>query len=93
MDGNDGRGAPSGEHMAKDTRSFEERLERLKAVVESLEGGEPSLEEALRLYKEGIQLSGRLGRDLEAAKNEVRLAQDGLLKEFDALDAAAEAGE
>ncbi|SNR97854.1 Exodeoxyribonuclease VII small subunit [Humidesulfovibrio mexicanus] len=79
--------------MAKDTRSFEERLERLKAVVESLEGGEPSLEEALRLYKEGIQLSGRLGRDLEAAKNEVRLAQDGLLKEFDALDAAAEAGE
>lgn len=79
--------------MAKDTRSFEERLERLKAVVESLEGGEPSLEEALRLYKEGIQLSGRLGRDLEAAKNEVRLAQDGLLKEFAALDAAGEAGE
>lgn len=79
--------------MAKDTRSFEERLERLKAVVESLEGGELPLEEALRLYKEGIQLSGRLGRDLEGAKHEVRLAQDGLLKEFAVLDAAGEAGE
>jgi exodeoxyribonuclease VII small subunit len=72
--------------MAKEKASFEKRLERLKGVVEALERGELPLEEALALYKEGLALAGDLGRQLEAAKNEVRLVQDGLLKEFAALE-------
>jgi len=77
--------------MAKDKMNFEQRLERLKAVVDSLERGDLPLDKALALYKEGLGLSGELGRSLEAAKNEVKLVQDGLLKEFAALDDAGEA--
>jgi exodeoxyribonuclease VII small subunit len=72
--------------MAKEKASFETRLERLKGVVDALERGELPLEEALALYKEGLSLAGELGRQLEGAKNEVRLAQDGILKEFAALE-------
>ncbi len=79
--------------MAKDKTSFEQRLERLKTVVDSLERGDLPLEKALALYKEGLGLSGDLGRQLEAAKNEVKLVQDGLLKEFAALNEADGAGD
>ncbi len=71
--------------MAKEKMSFEKRLERLRGIVEALERGELPLEESLALYKEGLALAGECGRQLESAKNEVRLAQDGLLKEFAAL--------
>lgn len=78
----------------KDAPSFETRLERLKAVVDSLEQADLPLEEALALYKEGLGLSAELGRSLESARNEVKLVQDGLLKEFATLEApAGEEGE
>ncbi|MHC1752448.1 exodeoxyribonuclease VII small subunit [Humidesulfovibrio sp.] len=77
--------------MAKDKMNFEQRLERLKAVVDSLERGDLPLDKALTLYKEGLGLSAELGRTLDTAKNEVKLVQDGLLKEFAALEAEAEA--
>ena len=73
--------------MAKEKMSFEKRLERLRGIVESLERGDLPLEESLALYKEGLVLTGECGRQLESAKNEVKLVQDGLLKEFAALDA------
>jgi len=76
--------------MAKEKMSFEQRLERLKTVVDSLERGDLPLDKALALYKEGLGLSGELGRTLEAAKNEVKLVQDGLLKEFAVLEGAGE---
>lgn len=72
--------------MAKEKMSFEKRLERLKGIVEALERGELPLEESLALYKEGLALAGECGRQLESARNEVKIAQDGLLKEFAALD-------
>jgi exodeoxyribonuclease VII small subunit len=72
--------------MAKEKQSFEKRLERLRTVVDRLERAELPLEESLALYKEGLALSAELGRQLESARNEVKLAQDGLLKEFAVLD-------
>ena len=74
--------------MAKEKVSFEKRLERLREIVEALERGELPLEESLALYKEGLVLAGECGRQLEGARNEVKLVQDGLLKEFAALDPA-----
>ena len=76
--------------MAKDKPSFEKRLERLKSVVDALERGELPLEQSLALYKEGLALAGDLGRQLDSAKNEVKLVQDGLLKEFAALEGQGE---
>ena len=80
--------------MAKEKMSFEKRLERLRGIVEALERGDLPLEESLALYKEGLVLAGECGRQLEGAKNEVKLVQEGLLKEFAALDVStATAGE
>ena len=72
--------------------SFEKRLERLRGIVDALERGELPLEEGLALYKEGLVLAGDCGRQLESAKNEVKLVQEGLLKEFAALDVGNNAG-
>jgi len=72
----------------KDT--FEKRLERLRGIVDALERGDQPLEQGLALYKEGLVLAGDCGRQLESAKNEVKLVQEGLLKEFAALDSLAD---
>jgi exodeoxyribonuclease VII small subunit len=74
----------------KDKDSFEKRLERLRGIVDALERGDQPLEQGLALYKEGLALAADCGRQLEGAKNEVKLVQEGLLKEFAALDATAD---
>lgn len=71
--------------MAKET--FEDRLARLKDVVDRLERGDLPLEEGVALYKEGLALAKACGRQLEAARHEVRMVSDGLVKEFEALEA------
>lgn len=71
------------------TTTFEDRLERLKLVVERLERGDLPLEEGVALYKEGLELVRACGKQLETARHEVKLVSDGLVREFDALDALA----
>lgn len=71
--------------MANDT--FEDRLERLKLVVEQLERGDLPLEEGVALYKEGLALVKACGKQLETARHEVKLVSEGLVREFDALEA------
>ncbi|MBU1040118.1 MAG: exodeoxyribonuclease VII small subunit [Proteobacteria bacterium] len=78
--------------QSRNKDSFEKRLERLRGIVDALERGELPLEEGLALYKEGLVLAGDCGRQLESAKNEVKLVQEGLLKEFAALDAGNPVG-
>lgn len=77
--------------MAKET--FESRLERLKDVVEKLERGDLPLEEGVALYKEGLELVKACGKQLEGARHEVKVVSEGLLREFDALEALAEESE
>ncbi|WP_237559991.1 exodeoxyribonuclease VII small subunit [Desulfohalovibrio reitneri] len=62
-------------------RSFEEGLERLEKIVEALEKGETSLEEGVALYKEGLSLATDCRARLEKARHEVRVFQDGKLRE------------
>jgi exodeoxyribonuclease VII small subunit len=69
--------------------SFEEALDRLEAIVESLERGDVPLDKAVELYEEGIRLSAGCAEKLKAA--ELRLKKlarsaDGALKVSD-LDA------
>ncbi|WP_243545275.1 exodeoxyribonuclease VII small subunit [Pseudodesulfovibrio tunisiensis] len=70
--------------MANET--FEHRLERLREIVERLERGDLPLEEGVALYKEGLVLSKECGRQLDAARHEVRIVSEGLVREFDALE-------
>ncbi len=51
--------------------SFENALERLEAIVEELEGGKPSLEEAVSLYEEGVRLFRYSREQLSAAQKRV----------------------
>ena len=67
---------------------FEEALKKLEKIVDDLERGDLSLDEALEKYEEGIRLSKLCAKRLEAAKKKVEIlvkSEDGSieLKPFD----------
>ncbi|SMF01607.1 exodeoxyribonuclease VII small subunit [Desulfovibrio gilichinskyi] len=68
----------------KDNKNFEERLERLKAIVAGLEQGDLPLEEGVALFKEGQSLAKKCADQLQKAANEVKIVGDGLIKDFEA---------
>ena len=57
-------------HLPEDS-SFEAVLSRLEATVQSLEQGDLSLEEATRLYEDGIYLSRICNQILDKAELKV----------------------
>ncbi|MFZ4619722.1 MAG: exodeoxyribonuclease VII small subunit [Bacteroidota bacterium] len=58
----------------KETKtSFEHSLNRLEKIVEALEEGEVSLDESLKMFEEGIQLSKECMETLNKA--EIRIKQ------------------
>lgn len=61
---------------------FEECLQRLEKIVDELETGNVSLEQALKLFEEGTQLSSSCRKELEEAegKVEILLKQNGKLQ-------------
>lgn len=52
--------------------TFESSMKRLDEIVKNLEGDNLSLNEALDLYKEGIELSVDCKKSLEKAKLQVK---------------------
>lgn len=63
----------------KKSPTFEEGLERLESIAGQMERGELPLDELMKLYEEGIKLSGELNRKLDAAAGrmmEVRLEKE-----------------
>jgi exodeoxyribonuclease VII small subunit len=51
--------------------SFEQALKRLEEIVETLEAGNISLEESIKIYQEGIALSKLCSGKLEEAEGKV----------------------
>ncbi len=72
--------------MSKETKTFEENLAELEAVVTKLEQGDVALEEALSEFQKGMQLSKSLQKTLkEAEETLVKVMQaDGTETEMDA---------
>lgn len=58
--------------MAKDTKTFEQAVERLEEIVKSLEEGKAGLDETLRLYEEGIALVRECNEKLDGAEQKIR---------------------
>ena len=59
-------------------RTFEETLERLEKIVDTLEDDPPSLDEALNTYEEGVALANECLDRLEDAEQRVsELSIDG----------------
>jgi exodeoxyribonuclease VII small subunit len=50
---------------------FEEALKKLEKIVEDLEKGDLSLDEALKKYQEGIEISRLCAQRLENAKKKI----------------------
>ncbi|MBO6584740.1 MAG: exodeoxyribonuclease VII small subunit [Gracilimonas sp.] len=57
----------------KERLSFEEALKKLESIVEQLEDEEITLEDSVKLYEEGVQLSKFCTEILEQA--ELRIEQ------------------
>ncbi|HJV89749.1 MAG TPA: exodeoxyribonuclease VII small subunit [Holophagaceae bacterium] len=69
---------------------FDEGLERLETLVQKLEGGALSLEEALTTFEEGVKLTQSLQGQLGEAQRRVEVLKAGLGGEYRAegLDGA-----
>ena len=52
---------------------FEEALKRLEEIAGILEKGDTSLDEALRLFKEGMKLSAFCQKKLTEVENKIKL--------------------
>jgi exodeoxyribonuclease VII small subunit len=52
---------------------FEESMKRLEEIVNSLETGDLSLEDSLKIFEEGMALVGTCSKKLEAAEKKVTL--------------------
>jgi len=61
---------------------FEDCLQRLEVIVNDLEKGDVSLDDALKLFDEGVTLSNSCRKELEEAegKVEILLKRNGKLQ-------------
>ena len=62
---------------------FEESLKKLEKIVEDLEKGDLSLDEALKKYQEGIELARLCSERLESAKKKIDLLTKNKKGEFE----------
>jgi len=62
---------------------FEDALKKLEKIVEELEKGNLSLDEALKKYQEGIELSRVCGAKLESAKKKIDVLAKNKRGEFE----------
>ena len=66
---------------------FEQALSELEALVESLEHGDMSLEESLKSFERGVELTRACEKSLKAAEQKVRiLAQKNSKAELELFD-------
>jgi len=57
--------------------NFEEHLTKLETVVERLERGDLSLDESVRLFEDGMKLSGACKAELEHAEGRIQVLVEG----------------
>ena len=53
--------------------TVEEALKRLEQINAALESGKPTLDEAIQLYKEGVELSAMCKKKLDNAKMQIKV--------------------
>ncbi len=67
--------------------SFEAAMADLEQLVADMESGKLSLEDSLAAYKRGAELMSYCRTRLEEAQQQVRVLEEGVLKDFNAGDA------
>ena len=74
---------------AQKSADFESAMAELEQIVADMEAGKLSLEDSLAAYKRGAELLSFCRSRLEDAQQQVRVLEDGMLKDF---SASAESG-
>ena len=71
--------------MAKKELSFEEAMQKLEEIVNSLESGDFALEESLKLYEEGVKLVNLCNQKITGVEKSIKilLNKDGEFVEED----------
>ena len=72
--------------MNEQNMTFEQSMQRLEQIVRAMERGDVSLEESLKLFREGTDLVSRCGKLLDEAELQVKrimTAPDGSPVEVD----------
>jgi len=62
---------------------FEEAIKKLEKIVEELERGDLTLDEALKKYQEGIELSRVCSQRLDSAKKKIELLSKNKKGDFE----------
>ena len=63
--------------------TFEESLKKLETIVDQLEKGDLPLEESMKLFEEGVDLSAACKQEIDAAEGKVQMLikqRDGSVK-------------
>lgn len=68
--------------MMPKKKTFEQALSRLEEIIESIESGEITLDESVKLYKEGIDLSVFCGNALKKTEQEIVILKESADKVF-----------
>lgn len=63
--------------MTDKNLTFEEAYEQLEKIAEKLNSSEVPLEEAIKLYEEGMKLSNYCAKALENAKQKIETLKSG----------------
>lgn len=63
--------------MSEINLTFEEAYEKLEKIAERLNSNDIPLDEALKLYEEGIVLSNYCAKSLEVAKQKIETLKNG----------------
>lgn len=57
--------------MAENKLDFEKSLSELEKIVNSLESSEISLDESIKLFEKGVELSNKCRKTLETAEKKI----------------------
>jgi exodeoxyribonuclease VII small subunit len=60
--------------------TFEKALAELERIVSQMEGGDLSLDQALAAHRRGLELAKLCQQRLEAAQQQVKVLENGVLK-------------
>jgi exodeoxyribonuclease VII small subunit len=63
-------------------KNFESAVAELEGLVAAMEAGNLSLEDSLAAYKRGMELTGYCQKTLAEAEQQVKILENGLLKDF-----------
>lgn len=72
--------------MVKKVEKFEDALKRLEEIVETLENEDVSLDECVKLFEEGVELSKFCRKKLNQVEDRIKKLSKNLDNEFSVED-------